>query len=106
MLLLTAGAEAQAPVGAPPAPGATQPPPAVRPTIAVFNMAAVMRDYGQAKYRVWALNKKRNDLSVDLVKWRSEYIKLQQDIQLQQVPAEKDRMQKRMVELARLIEDK
>ena len=40
--------------------------PQARPTIAVFNMAAVMRDYGKAKYQVYLLNKKRNELSSEL----------------------------------------
>src|SRR5262245_24453987 len=76
MLLLAGGSQAQGPGGAPPGGAAPPPaggqPPAVaasRPTIAVFNMAAVMRDYGKAKYQVYMLNKKRNELSKDLIAW-------------------------------------
>jgi Skp family chaperone for outer membrane proteins len=112
MLLLAGMSQAQGPGGAPP--GGAAPPPAggappatARPTVAVFNMAAVMRDYGKAKYQVYMLNKKRNELSKDLVAWRSEYIKLQQDIQDPKViPEVRDQMSKRMLDLARKIEDK
>ena len=50
MVYLAGGIHAQPPGGAAPPP-AGQPPAAqqARPTIAVFNMAAVMRDYGKAK---------------------------------------------------------
>lgn len=111
MLLLAGSSLAQAPGGAPPA-GAAPPPagPAptaqARPTVAVFNMAAVMRDYGKAKYQVYMLNKKRNELSKELVAWRSEYIKLQEDIQKQQVADVKEQMARKMLDLARKIEDK
>jgi Skp family chaperone for outer membrane proteins len=104
-LAATAGAQ---PGGAPPAggPPAGAPAPTARPTIAVFNMAAVMRDFGQAKYQVHLLNKKRTDMSKELVEWRAEYIKLQQDIPKTVEPATKEKMSKRQVELVRLIEDK
>lgn len=100
LLFLASTSRSQAPGGA--AATVAQ----VRPTVAVFNMAAVMRDYGKAQYQVYLLNKKRNELSADLVKWRSEYIKLQQDVQQQQVPELRDKMTKQMVELARKIEDR
>jgi Skp family chaperone for outer membrane proteins len=45
-------------------------------------------------------------MSGDLVKWRGEYIKLQQDVQKAPDPTVKDQMGKQMVELARKIEDK
>lgn len=108
MLLLTSASLAQPPGGAPPAGGGAPPAAAAqsRPTIAVFNMAAVMRDYGKAQYQVYTLNKKRNEMSADLVKWRSEYIKLQSEIQQQQVADIRDRQAKQLVELARKIEDK
>jgi len=110
MLLLASNSTAQAPpAGAAPPPAAGQPAPgsAARPTIAVFNMAAVMRDYGKAKYQVAMLNKKRNDMSKDLMAWRAEYIKLQQDTQNPAVVASvKEENGKRMVALARQIEDK
>lgn len=109
MLLLAGGSMAQGPGGGPPGGAAPPPanqPPAARPTIAVFNMAAVMRDYGKAKYQVYMLNKKRNELSKDLVAWRGEYIKLQEDIQKQANNDVKEQMGKRMLVLARQIEDK
>jgi len=110
MLLLASSSTAQAPpAGATPPPAAGQPAPgsAARPTIAVFNMAAVMRDYGKAKYQVAMLNKKRNEMSKDLMAWRAEYIKLQQDGQNPAVVASvKEENAKRMVALARQIEDR
>ena len=104
ILLLAAAADAQPP-GAPP-PGAPPAATQARPTIAVFNIAAVMKDYNKAQYQVYMLNKKRNEMTTDLVKWRSEYIKLQQDVQTQQVPELREQMAKRMLALARQIEDK
>jgi Skp family chaperone for outer membrane proteins len=75
--------------------------------IGCFNMAAVMRDYGKAKYQVYQLNQKRNDLSGDLITWRSRYIKLQQDIGNPRItPEDRDQMSKEMLKLARKIEDK
>jgi Skp family chaperone for outer membrane proteins len=107
MLLLAGASQGQGPGGPPPgAPPGAQPAPGARPTIAVFNMAAVMRDYGKAKYQVYMLNKKRNEMSADLVKWKAEYVQLQQDIQKQQQPDLRDQMAKKMVALARQIEDK
>jgi len=105
MLLLSTGSQAQGPA---PAPGGAQPPAAAvaRPTIAVFNIAAVMRDYGKAKYQVFQLNKKRNEMSRDLVIWRAEIQKLQQAIPAQQVPALRDQMQQQLLDIARKVEDK
>jgi len=108
MLVLANGSNAQAPGGAAPPP-AGQPPAAnaARPTIAVFNMAAVMRDYGKAKYQVAMLNKKRNDMTKDLMAWRAQYIKLQQETQDPKVLVnEREEKAKQMVGLARQIEDK
>ncbi|MBA4186816.1 MAG: hypothetical protein C0467_02240 [Planctomycetaceae bacterium] len=107
MLLLASGSNAQAPAGATPPPAAAPAANAARPTIAVFNMAAVMRDYGKAKYQVAMLNKKRNDMSKDLMAWRAEYIKLQQESQDPKVIVDvREQNAKRMVALARQIEDR
>jgi Skp family chaperone for outer membrane proteins len=89
----------------PGAPAAGTPPPATRPTIAVFNMAAVMRDFGQAKYQVWLLNKRKDELSKNIVIWRGEYIKIQNDLRANPNHPQKDAMAKRMLDLARMIED-
>ncbi|MFO0800248.1 MAG: OmpH family outer membrane protein [Gemmataceae bacterium] len=88
-------------------PGAPAPAPqGGRPTVAVFNMAAVMRDYGKAKWQVYQLSEERKGMSKDLVQWRADYIKLQQSMQTAPDPAVKDQYGKQMVELARRIEDK
>ena len=108
MLLLAGATQGQTPGGA----GATTPPaggqPAAntaRPTIAVFNMAAVMREYGQAKYQVHVLNKKREAMSKDLIVWQGDLTKLQQEIANQQVPALREEMSKKIVDLSRKVQD-
>lgn len=107
MLLLTGTSQGQAPAGAappPPAAGA-QPANTARPTIAVFNMAAVMREFGQAKYQVHQLNEKRKSMSTQVVAWRAEYVKIQEELPKIQVPALRDDMAKKMLELSRKIQD-
>lgn len=97
----------QAQQGAPGAPGAPAPQqPQARPTVAVFNMAAVMREYNKAKFQVYQLNQKRIQQSGDLAKWRADYIQLQTDIAKTSDPKLKDEMTKRMVGLSRQIQDK
>ena len=103
-VFLASTGRAQQPGGAPPAAPAAAP--GGRPTVAVFNMASVMRDYGKAKYQVYQLNEERKGMSGDLVKWRGEYIKLQQDQAKATLPEVKDQMGKQMLELARKVEDK
>jgi Skp family chaperone for outer membrane proteins len=99
-LAIAANAQPGAP-GAPPAPAV----PATRPTIAVFNMAAVMREFGQAKYQVWLLNGKKTEMSKQLIVWRGEYIQHQQDIQKNPKHPELEQKTQRMLALARMIED-
>jgi Skp family chaperone for outer membrane proteins len=93
----------------PPAPGAPggAPPaaPQTRPTIAVFNMAAVMRDFGQAKYQVWVLNNKKTELSKNIVAWRSEYIDIQKTLTANPNHPQKDQLQARQLKIARDVED-
>jgi Skp family chaperone for outer membrane proteins len=96
-----AGAQPGAP-GAPPAPAAA---PATRPTVAVFNMAAVMRDFGQAKYQVHLLNGRKTTMSKQLMDWRAEYIQNQKELQLNPNNPKKEEMQQNMLKLARHIED-
>jgi Skp family chaperone for outer membrane proteins len=96
--------QAQQPGGAPPTP----PPagPAARPTIAVFNMAAVMKDYHKAKYHVQILNRERVAMSGELVKWREQYLDCQKKGQSATDPKVKEECGRQMVALARAIEDK
>jgi Skp family chaperone for outer membrane proteins len=104
--VLSLASTAFAQPGAPGAPPAGAPPaPVARPTIAVFNMAAVMRDFGQAKYQVWLLNNKKTEMSKNLVIWRGEYIQHQQDLQKNPNHPEKEAKAQRMLQLARQIED-
>lgn len=94
---------AGAPAGAPPAVG-TAPAP-TRPTIAVFNMAAVMRDFGQAKYQVHLLTKKKNEMSTQLLAMRGEYVQITQDLQKNPNHPQKDQLAARGLKLVRDIED-
>ena len=104
VLLLAGGSPVQGqPPGAPLPPGAI---PTGRPVVAVFNPSTVLREYGRAKYQVYLLDKKRIELSKDMMAWRSEYIKRQQELQAATDPTVKEQIQKRMVDLARMIEDK
>lgn len=103
MFGLASTSPAQAPAGAP---ASTPPAAAARPTVAVFNMAAVMRDYGKAKYQVHLLNEKRVAMSGEVMKLQDEYVKLQQDGKKTSVPGEAERIGKRLVEIARIVEDK
>lgn len=73
---------------------------------AVFNMAGVMRDFNQAKYQVWLLNKKKEKLSVELVALRKQYTDLQREFgQPNQKHPDEEMMNKKMLELARKVED-
>jgi Skp family chaperone for outer membrane proteins len=91
------------PGGAPPAATATPAP--TRPTVAVFNMAAVMRDFHQAKYQVHLLNLRKIELSKKLLDMRSEYVGHDQDLRKNPNHPEKDAKQARMLVLMRAIED-
>ncbi len=77
-----------------------------RPTVVMFNMAAVMRDFEKAKYMVAKLNKKRTALSGDLMKWRAEYIETQKFEKEAVDPEEKEEFNKKLLDLARRIEDR
>jgi Skp family chaperone for outer membrane proteins len=104
VIYLAGSSQAQPPAGAPGAPATQQP--QARPTVAVFNMAAVMGNYGKAKYQIYQLNQKRLAQSGDLVKWRAEYIQLQTEGTKTLDPKMKEDIGRRMVDLARRIEDK
>lgn len=105
MLLLIATAQAQQPNGVPPA--ANQPVQTyTRPTVAVFNMAAVMKDYGKAKFQVYQLNEEKRNLSVELRDKQEKYIRLQKEIQQCVDPKVKDQMSGQQRDLVRMIEDK
>src|SRR6185312_14226488 len=83
--------------GAPP-PAAAPASTTIRPTIAVFNMAAVMRDYDKAKYQVYLLKKMQIDRSGNSMKLRGEIIKLNQVLQSTTDPTLKSKYEKDMME--------
>jgi Skp family chaperone for outer membrane proteins len=70
-----------------------------------FNMAAVMRDFDQAKYHVYLLNKKKDEISKNLVAWRGEYIQFQKELRTRPDHPQKDQIGQQMLGLARKIED-
>ena len=72
---------------------------------AVFNLAAVMREFHQAKYQVWVLNNKKAELSKKLLSWREEYLRYQQALQKNPNHPEKEEIAQKMLNLARKIED-
>ena len=65
---------------------------AAGPRVAVFNMAAVMRDYEKAKYQVYLLNQRRTTESANLLKLRDEHGKTQGRLAKEADPAAKDRL--------------
>ncbi len=74
--------------------------------IAVFNMAAVMKQYEKAKYKVAQLNEERKELSVELLSMREDYVNLQKEmIQTEQSPRRMEELAIRKRELLRKIED-
>jgi Skp family chaperone for outer membrane proteins len=76
---------------------------APRPAVAVFNMAAVMRDYHNAKYQVYLLSQKRQEMSTELVKARAEYADLQQAAQGEADPRVREDVAGRLKDLANRI---
>ena len=104
LLLVNASQAWQA--GTAPPPGAPPVQQTSRPTIAVFNMAAVMKDYGKAKYQVYLINEERKTLSVDLIDKRGRYVKLEQEIRTCQDPRVLEQLKKQQVDLSRQIQDR
>jgi Skp family chaperone for outer membrane proteins len=105
MLVLITTMQAQQP-GTVPTPGAQPPQQTSRPTIAVFNMAAVMKDYGKAKYQVYLINEERKTMSVDLLDKRGKYVKLEQEIRTCADPKLLEQLKKKQVDLSREIQDR
>ncbi len=89
--------------------GAAPPQPAAASSsqskIAVFNMAAVMKDYKKAQFEVYKINEERKELSTDVVPLRVRVMKLQQEIQSEQNASKKQELSERMRELVRDVED-
>jgi Skp family chaperone for outer membrane proteins len=78
-----------------------------RPTIAVFNMAAIMRDFNQAKYQVYLLNKKKIEMSKNLIDLREEYTTLAKKLKEPAPPTNpnKDNTIEKLRDAARKVED-
>lgn len=90
-------------VGAgPPQPAVVQP---AESKIAVFNMAAIMKEYKKAQYEVYKINEERKELSTELVRLRGNSMKLQQAVQSEQNAAKKEELMEQQLELSREIQD-
>jgi Skp family chaperone for outer membrane proteins len=72
---------------------------------AVFNMAAVMRDYEKARYQVYWLNKMKLDKSVHLVKTREAMVKLDARLKATAEGAAKEQLTNEMLVLQRNYQD-
>ncbi|HEY3787964.1 MAG TPA: OmpH family outer membrane protein [Urbifossiella sp.] len=104
MLFLASSAAAQQPGTA--APPITTPTASMaRPAVAVFNIAAVMRDYDKAKYQIYLLSKMKAEKSGNLLKLRSEHIAIQQRMGSIVDPAAKEKAQRDMLDIQRRFED-
>jgi len=101
MVYLASTAAAQPPMGMPPAPGAPAPAAAggTRPTVAVFNMAAVMRDFEKAKYQVHILNKMRIETSANLIAVRGQVVKLNEQLRVTVDQTTKAKLEKDLLDL-------
>jgi Skp family chaperone for outer membrane proteins len=101
MLYLASAATAQPPAGGtpPPPPAAGAPGTGVRPTIAVFNMAAVMRDFEKAKFQVYKLNQSRVANSGKLGQLRSRALDLKKNFDQAIDPTVKSKLEKDLMEI-------
>jgi Skp family chaperone for outer membrane proteins len=86
-------------------PEEARPPVVVGQKTAVFNMAAVMREFHFSKYQVWLLNEKKFELSRNLLKIRAEYTELIQELQRNPNDPDKDEKEKQRLKLFRAVED-
>lgn len=99
-IYLTGAVRAQAPA---PAPTAA---PAAKPTVAVFNIVEVIRNYNFAKNHMALLNHNRQIMSADLIKWRKEYLEKQEQVKTNPDPRKKEELSQDLLRLSRLIQDK
>ena len=77
-----------------------------QPKVAIFNMAAVMKEYKKVRYQIYMFNEERKKRSVDLVDMRRQLADLQNRSKYQLDPADKENIETRQCELTRKLEDK
>src|SRR5579871_6857862 len=65
-------------------------PTAANQKTAFFNIPAVMRDFNQAKYQDWRLNKIRLELVKPLLEWRSEYVSAKSELKINPMHLQKE----------------
>lgn len=80
--------------------------PSPSPTIVVFNMPRVMKDYEKAKYHVAKLAEKRLSLATDVIKWRSDYVTLMSDHNKATDANNKEKLAEKLTDLSRRIQDR
>ncbi|MBP3958953.1 OmpH family outer membrane protein [Gemmata sp. G18] len=86
-------------------PAEGRPPIAIGQKTAVFNMAGVMRDFNYAKYQVWLLNKKKEEIYKPVLGWRSEHSKIEAELKENPDQPKKGELEQKIRDLARKIED-
>lgn len=86
---------AQAPAAAPPSRGT-----------AVFNVARVMKDYQKWQYFAEQMNKERTEKGGELAKIRNEVMKIEKDLQGEQMLQKKAEMEQKLIALQRAFDDK
>lgn len=86
-----------------PTPAATQPP--VRGTVAVFNVARVMKDFQRWQYYAATMNEERQKKGADLAKFRNQILEKEAAIRNETVATKKAQFEGEMVALQRQFED-
>lgn len=94
------GLNAQGP--APATPAAT---PATRGTVAVFNVARVMKDFQRWQYYAATMNDERQKKGADLAKFRNQILEKEAAIRNETVATKKQQFETEMVALQRQFED-
>lgn len=94
----TGGLNAQAPT-----PAATTAPP--RGTVAVFNVARVMKDFQRWQYYAATMNEERQKKGADLAKFRNQILEKEAAIRNETVATKKQQFESEMVALQRQFED-
>lgn len=95
------GLKAQAPGGAAPAAA----PPASRGTVAVFNVARVMKDFQRWQYFAATMNEERQKKGAELAKLRNQILEKEAASRTETAPTKKQQLEGEMVVLQRQFED-
>ncbi len=97
----TSGLNAQGPAATPPSAAA----PATRGTVAVFNVARVMKDFQRWQYFAATMNEERQKRGAELAKFRNQILEKEAAIRGETVATKKQQLESEMVALQRQFED-